>query len=152
MKSWVAALVSLPVAVMCTAAQPAAAPTGTPVTADGLVAALYLPAGAHGRLPGIIILGGGGWHGQARCPRRPADRAARLRRTAGGIFRCPWVTQGPGADSARILQDCHRLAACAAGCRSRSDWHRRRFDWWRGCVECRLALSGDKGDRGGHAV
>jgi dienelactone hydrolase len=39
-------------------AQPAAEPTKTSVTANGLVADLYLPADAKGRLPAIIILGG----------------------------------------------------------------------------------------------
>ncbi len=35
-----------------------AEPTKTSVTTDGLVADLYVPAGAKGRLPSIIILGG----------------------------------------------------------------------------------------------
>jgi uncharacterized protein len=37
---------------------PAAEPIKTPVTANGLVAALFTPANANGRLPAIIILGG----------------------------------------------------------------------------------------------
>ena len=41
-----------------TLAQPAAEPIKTSVTANGLVADLYVPAGAKGRLPGIIALGG----------------------------------------------------------------------------------------------
>ncbi|THD61330.1 acyl-CoA thioester hydrolase/BAAT C-terminal domain-containing protein [Phenylobacterium sp.] len=39
-------------------AQPAAEPTRTTVGANGLVADLYVPAGAKGRLPAIIALGG----------------------------------------------------------------------------------------------
>lgn len=39
-------------------AQPAAEPVKTAVTANGLVADLYTPANATGRLPAIIILGG----------------------------------------------------------------------------------------------
>jgi hypothetical protein len=38
--------------------QPAAEPIMTSVTANGLVADLYGPAGVKGRLPAIIILGG----------------------------------------------------------------------------------------------
>ena len=41
-----------------TAAQPAAEPVKTSVTANGLVADLYMPAEAKGRLPAIIALGG----------------------------------------------------------------------------------------------
>ena len=58
MKYLVLTVFSLLIATTCGAAQPAAEPIRTSVTANGLVAALYVPAGAHGRLPGIIILGG----------------------------------------------------------------------------------------------
>jgi len=49
---------SLFVGAAAAAAQPAAEPVKTSVTANGLVADLYMPADAKGRLPAIIELGG----------------------------------------------------------------------------------------------
>src|ERR1700679_3893558 len=58
----VAAMFALFVSVAAGRAQAVAAPlkepTKTSVTANGLVADLYMPADAKGRLPAIIILGG----------------------------------------------------------------------------------------------
>jgi dienelactone hydrolase len=46
------------VVAFAASAEPASDIVTTPVTANGLVGALYTPAGATGRLPAIIILGG----------------------------------------------------------------------------------------------
>ena len=53
-----ALMLSLVVSASFAEAQPAAEPVKTAVTANGLVADFYLPAGAKGRLPAIIELGG----------------------------------------------------------------------------------------------
>jgi len=56
--SCLALMLALVFGAATAAAQPAAALTKTPVTANGLVADLYLPADGKGPLPAIIMLGG----------------------------------------------------------------------------------------------
>jgi dienelactone hydrolase len=51
-------LPALPAAAQSGSPSTAPEPTKTAVTANGLVADLYTPADAHGRLPAIIVLGG----------------------------------------------------------------------------------------------
>ena len=89
-----------------TAAQPAAEPVKTTVTANGLVADPARPAEAKGRLPAITALGGseGGMEAaMARDAKVMARHGYAVLQVAPTSTR-PWPAEGPGPDSAGILQ------------------------------------------------